>query len=201
MNDNYLGRSAVDVLGAIVGSEVVAREALATYGSLRRLQRAPPRDLLSVAGLGPARLRRLRAAFDLTACVCHERLAVGQPLQTPQDVFDAVGPLLAGEDHEVFLALGLDARHRIRIVHRAATGSLTRCVLTPGDVFRPLVREAVASAVLVHNHPSGDPNPSAEDITLTRRMKDAGRLLGIAVLDHVVVAAEGFVSLADRGVL
>ena len=201
MNDNYTGTSAVDVLGAIVGSEVVAREALATYGTLRRLQRVPPRDLLSVPGLGPARLRRIRAAFDLTTCLSHERLAVGEPLQTPQDVFEAVGPLLVGEEQEVFLVLGLDARHRIRLVHRAATGSVSRCVLTPGDVFRPLVREAVARAIVVHNHPSGDPEPSREDIELTRRMKDAGKLLGIDVLDHVVVAAEGYVSLAERGVL
>ena len=201
MNDNYTGTSAVDVLGTIVGSEVVAREALATYGTLRRLQRAPPRELLSVRGLGPARLRRLHAAFALGTCLSHERLAVGEPLRTPQDVFDAVGPLLVGEEQEVFLVLGLDARHRIRVVHRAAIGSLTRCILTPGDVFRPLVREAVARAIIVHSHPSGDPDPSPEDITLTRRMKDAGKLLGIAVLDHVVVAAEGYVSLAERGVV
>ena len=201
MNDNYTGPSAVDVLGVIVGSEIVAREALATYGSLRGLQRAPPRELLSVPGLGPARLRRLRAAFQLGLCLSQERLAVGKPLVSPEDVYEALRSVLAAEEREVFLVLGLDARNRIRIVHRAATGSVTRCAFTPADVFRPLVREAAARAILVHCHPSGDPNPSAEDIELTRRMKEAGQLLGIAVLDHVIVGAEGYVSLADRGLL
>ena len=201
MNDNYTGSSVVDVLGAIVGSEVVAREALATYGSLRAIDRAPVRELVQLDGVGHVRATRIKAAFELARRAAWERLEPGRVLRSPEDVYEALRAILGPEEREVFLVLGLDARHRIRIVHRAAVGSVTRCILTPGDIFRPLVREAVPRAILVHCHPSGDPNPSAEDITLTRRMKDAGKLLGIDVVDHVVVAAEGYVSLAERGVL
>jgi DNA repair protein RadC len=130
-----------------------------------------------------------------------ERIDVGKPLLCARDVYQAIGPTLRSERQEVFVVLGLDARNRIRVRHTAAVGGLTSCVVSPRDVFGPLVREACAAAICVHCHPSGDPTTSADDVELTRQLKKTGDLLGIRLLDHIVVGAEGFTSLADAGVL
>lgn len=195
MNDNYPDGPLVEILGTVVGDQLVAHEALAHYGSLRRLERASETDRRTVCGIGPARARRLRAAFALSRHLAEEQIRGRAVIERPADVHRLLGPSLIPEEREVFVVVGLDARNRVRLVHRAAVGSLTRCALTPRDVFTPIVREAVAHVILCHNHPSGDPTPSPQDITLTRRMKDAGKLLGIAVLDHVIVAAEGYASV------
>ena len=194
-------KTTVDVVAAVVGSELVAREALAAYGSLDALHRASQRDLMRLEGMGPARATRIKAALEIGRRAASERLRVGRVVESPDDVYEAFRALLRSEEREVFMVLGLDVRNRIRLVHRAAVGSVSRLALTARDVFTPLVREGAVRAIVVHNHPSGDPSPSTEDEDLTRRLVEAGKLLGIELLDHVVVAAEGYVSLRDRGVL
>lgn len=194
----YDKMSTADVLAQIIGSNALASEVLARYGGLRDLDRAPPRDLVAVPGMGPSRAAKVKAAFELGRRAATERIEVGGPLRSPREVFEALGPVLRNEDREVFLVLGLDARNRVRLFREVAVGSLVRCIITPRDVFGPLLREAIAAAIVVHNHPSGDPTPSHEDLELTRRLKEAGDLLGVRLLDHLVIGAEGFVSLADR---
>ena len=95
--------------------------------------------------------------------------------------------------------IGLDVRHRVLFEACIARGSLTGVEVHPREVFRPLIRAAAARRLLCHNHPSGDPSPSRQDLELTARLKEVGELCGITVLDHVVVAAEGYASLAERG--
>ena len=201
MNDAYPDARSLEILGVVVGDPAVAREAIAHYGSLLELARAPARELQRIPGLGPARARRIRAAFDLGKEAAAERVRPGKTLTCPADVHAALGPTLVHEQRELLVVVGLDARNRVRVVHQVATGTLTRCASTPRDIFLPVLRESAAHLILVHNHPSGDPEPSPDDIALTLRVRDAGRLLGITVLDHVVVATEGYVSLADRALL
>lgn len=110
-------------------------------------------------------------------------------------------PTLVAEDQEVFLALVLNSRHAVTRVEEIARGTLASVDVHPREVFRALVLHAAAAAFLVHNHPSGSPEPSHDDLALTARLRDAGTLLGIPVLDHVIVASEGYVSLAERGLL
>ena len=102
---------------------------------------------------------------------------------------------------EVFRVLLLSARNEILRRVTVSKGSLSASLVHPRDVFYPAIKANAASIILVHNHPSGDPEPSADDIELTQRMSEAGKLLGIAVLDHVVVAKRGYVSLKERGVI
>jgi DNA repair protein RadC len=108
-------------------------------------------------------------------------------------------PSLGHVGHEEFWTVALDARHRVVSERCLARGSLTGVEVHPREVFRPLLREAAAAVLLVHNHPSGDPTPSRQDIELTTRLRQTGDLCGVSVLDHLVVASEGYVSLADRG--
>jgi DNA repair protein RadC len=125
-------------------------------------------------------------------------------LRTAADVCEfilAYRPTLAAEEQEVFLALALNSKHRVTKVIEVAKGTLASVDVHPRDVYRPLILAASAATVVVHQHPSGDPEPSKEDLMLTMRLCEVGRLVGIPILDHVVIGGEQYVSLADRGLL
>jgi len=123
-------------------------------------------------------------------------------VRTSGDVATFMMPLLSDLDREVFWVLMLDARHYVCGVHLVSVGSLTTAVVHPREVFKALVASNAAAAILVHNHPSGDPTPSAEDRAVTQRLREAGDLLGIPVLDHIVLGESGrYRSFADDGIL
>ncbi|MBI5499788.1 MAG: JAB domain-containing protein [Deltaproteobacteria bacterium] len=133
---------------------------------------------------------------------CGHVLAAEAPapsLRCSAEAFEALGERLSRCRQERFLVVALDARNRIIARHLVAVGSLSTCVVHPREVFSPLVRRHAAAALLVHNHPSGDPQPSPEDRVLTERLADAGRLLGIPILDHLIVGREGYHSFRDAG--
>ena len=119
-------------------------------------------------------------------------------LDSARAVFERFAPRLCRLERERFLALLLDGRHRLQRVVEVSEGTLTSSLVHPREVFSAAVREAAAALIVVHNHPSGDPEPSAEDLDVTRRLHAAGALLGIPLLDHIVIAEEGFVSLRER---
>jgi len=180
------GKSAVEV----------ARNLLHETGGLTDLSRANPRELARVRGIGTARAARLVAAFHLG------RRAMADPparvvLREAADVHRHLRHRLQGMTQEVFLVLVLDARNVVLDEIEVARGSLTGVEVHPREVFRPLVRQAAAAAVVAHNHPSGDSRPSPEDIALTRRLRLAGEILGIPILDHVVIGRDDFTSVAE----
>ncbi len=120
-------------------------------------------------------------------------------LRCSAEAYEALGASLARRTQERFWVVALDARNRPLSRHLVAQGSLTSCMVHPREVFAPLVRRRAAAAILVHNHPSGDPTPSPEDERLTERLAEAGRLLGIPVLDHLVIGRRGYYSFRDEG--
>ena len=122
-------------------------------------------------------------------------------IRGPDDVVALVGPKLRRERRENFVVLLLNARHEVMCVETVSVGSLNASIVHPREVFRSALVESAASVVLVHNHPSGDPEPSEEDLSITKRLVEAGELLGIGVLDHVVVASRGVVSFRSRQLL
>ena len=115
------------------------------------------------------------------------------------DVFKLYAPRLSHLDREVFHTLCLDTKHRVLRDARIVEGGLTTCSVLPREVYAPALREGAAAVVFVHNHPSGDPTPSADDLALTARLKQAGSVLGIKALDHVVIGEGRYVSLVDKG--
>lgn len=180
------GRSAIEV----------ARSLLKETGGLTDLARANPRELAQVRGIGAARAARLVAAFQLG------RRAMAPPdtrvvLREPEDVYQHLHARLQGMTQEVFIVLALDARNGVVDEMEVARGTLTGVEVHPREVFRALVRQAAAAAVVVHNHPSGDSQPSPEDLALTRRLQLAGEILGIPILDHVVIGRDDFTSVAE----
>lgn len=122
-----------------------------------------------------------------------------KPVRGPDDVVSLVGRKLRTEKREHFLVLLLNARHECTAVETISIGSLNASIVHPREVFRPAVLASSASIIVVHNHPSGDPEPSDEDLSITRRLASVGELLGIALLDHVVIGSRGVVSLRARG--
>jgi DNA repair protein RadC len=130
------------------------------------------------------------------------RLAERPQLRVPAEAAPLLAQYIGETDREVFTVALLTIRHRVLGLHTVSVGCLTSSLVHPREVFKPAILAGAAALLLAHNHPSGDPEPSAEDVALTRRLASAGSLLGIEVLDHVVLGEAGrFVSLRERGVL
>ncbi|HEX5058343.1 MAG TPA: DNA repair protein RadC [Kofleriaceae bacterium] len=192
-----------ELLSIVLGTGVRDRPALAVAselvkatGSVAALSRASPRELALVNGVGTARATRIAAAFELgrRALESEQHRTI---LGHPADVFGIVGPRLAGLAQEVFIVMGIDIRNGLLDVVEVARGSVHAVEVHPREVFRPLVRMAAAGAVLVHNHPTGDPTPSPEDIALTERLRSVGDVIGIPIIDHVVVGDGKYRSIAE----
>ncbi len=171
---------------------------LETDEGLAGLSRLDAESLIALAGLGPRSARRLVAAFELGRAVERGGRRRGAALSSPAEVYRLLAPELRGLDKETFHVLLLDTRHRLRGRQRVSEGTLTASLVHPREVFGPALSRGAAAVVVVHNHPSGDPEPSAEDEAVTRRLLDAGRLLGIPLLDHVVLGEGAWVSLRQR---
>jgi DNA repair protein RadC len=187
--------------GGARGRPAVGRaraHALLSARDLVELSRLEPVEWEAELGVSPREARRLAAAFALGRRLQSARRPLRPQMGSPRRVFEEVFPRLRGLEHEVFLALLLDGKHRLRRVAPVSAGTLTTSLVHPREVFRPALRAAAAAVVVAHNHPSGDPEPSREDAQVTRRLIDSGRLLGVPLLDHVVVAERGFVSLRER---
>jgi DNA repair protein RadC len=168
-------------------------------GGLRELAGHAVADLQAIAGLGPAQATRLVAAFELGARAAAEPVVDSPAFDSPAAAGRWLLPRYGARPLEVFGMLALDTRHRLRRAVEVSQGCLTSSLVHPREVFREAVVARAASVILFHNHPSGDPEPSAEDLALTRRLCQAGALMGIPVLDHVIVGAARFVSLKERG--
>jgi len=200
------GLSDSELIAVLLGSgnrtqNVVdmAGNLLETYGGLNGLGRAAGTALAGFDGVGPARACALGAAFELGRRATGHRPRLGQRLGQASDVWTHLRARLCDKPIEEFWALGLDVRHRVRFESCLARGCLTGVEVHPRDVFRVLIEQGVAAVIFCHNHPSGEPTPSREDLDLTQRLREVGQLCGISVLDHVVVAQDGFVSIAERG--
>ena len=196
--------SESELLALLLGSGTPGRSALRVA---RSLARRPPSELagwpltrwLRVPGIGPARASALTAAFELG----RRALAwdgAARAIRGPDDVLAQVRDL-ARARREHFVVLLLNARHELQGRETISIGSLNASIVHPREVFLPAILHSAASVVLVHNHPSGDPEPSEEDLSITRRLVEVGELVGIEVLDHVVIASRGTVSFRHRKLL
>jgi DNA repair protein RadC len=185
------GRSAVDV----------AREVLATYGSLSDLAGREASELARVPGIGRAKAARLAATFELSRRLRARVPASRVTLSGPAQVYAAYGPLMEDLRREVFRIALLDAQNGLLRDLVVSEGTLSATLVQPREVFRPAILEAAASIILLHNHPSGDPTPSREDVRLTRQLVECSHLLEIRINDHLIVGRGTYVSFAEKGIL
>lgn len=177
----------------------LAERLLAHFSSLKAVfdaARAEIRDACSPAE-DPAVV--IPAIAEIARRISSEPLERNARVDSSSVVYAHFGPLLAPEKRESFHVLLLDSKNGLMAKTRISQGSLGASLVHPREAFRPAVMAAAAAVIFVHNHPSGDPSPSREDHEVTARLRDAGTLMGIPVLDHVVVAAGGYYSFADHG--
>jgi DNA repair protein RadC len=191
-------------LALVIGTGTARRSAVAVGRTLARrrptvLAEWPPGRWVKVPGVGVARGAALAAAFELGRRAANPPLT-GRAIRGPEDVLGHVEDLTRAR-REHFVVLLLNARHELQGRETVSIGSLNASIVHPREVFRPAILHAAASVVLVHNHPSGDPEPSEEDLGITRRLVEVGELVGIGVLDHVIVAGRGTVSFRARQLL
>ncbi len=194
----------VELLALILGgglSLARAMELLHGAGGLLPLAQSTPHELCRAPGVGLAGATAICAAFELGRRAARLELPYAEPIKGPRDVATFLRGSLGSSTQETFLVLGLDARRRLRLVRTVAVGSLTSVVVHPREVFRPLVQAGLAAVILVHNHPSGDADPSVADFSLTQRLMSAGDLMGIPVVDHLVVSCDTIRSFAELGFL
>lgn len=205
-DEDAAGDSATDeqlVAAVLSGPHAAARAraVLRAAGGLPGITRLSAVELAEIDGIGRASARALAASIEL--CRRFVRIEVDERpcVQSPSDVARLVRGRLVGAMQEHFMAIGLNARHRVVMFEVVAVGSLAHVDVHPRELFRLAVSTGVHSMVLAHNHPSGSPTPSEADVALTRRMVEVGALLGIPVLDHVIVASAGDASLAALGMM
>ena len=178
----------------------LAQELLIRFGSLQRLARASQQTLTQVSGIGPAQAARLAAALELSRRL---QLPDGDEpprITCPTDAVALLAPAMAALEQEEMWVMLLDTRNRVMGLRAIYKGNLNTSIVRVGELFRPAIEAPAAAIIVAHNHPSSDPSPSPEDMHVTRQIVQAGKLLDIELLDHLIIAGGGrYASLKERG--
>lgn len=179
----------------------IAQNLLANFGSLPKIKEASIEELQEVKGIGLATACKLKAAFKLGEKALTKYKRYGQKIESPEDVYNLLKQELADKKKEHFKILSLTSRNRLIGVDNVSTGTLDSNLAHPREIFRPAIQNTAASIILVHNHPSEDPEPSEDDLSITKRLVEAGKILGIEVVDHIIVTNNGFLSFKEKGLI
>ncbi len=194
--------SLAELLAVIVGGNEqieIAERLLAKFQTVQTLAKAHPNEIGSVKGVGQATALRLKAALSLGRKLM-EPVEERPQIMNPQTAYEVVRPLLEGYDQERLVVVVCDTRNKVLETCLVYQGSVNMSQVRVAEVFRRAVQINAPAVILAHNHPSGDPTPSPEDVTLTRAVAQAGKLLDIELLDHLVIGSGGrYISLKERG--
>jgi DNA repair protein RadC len=199
--------SAQEILALILGRGiagesvmVTAQRLLSQFGGLKGMAGASLEELSQVRGIGIAKASQIKAAVELANRVEGYSESAGKTLvKTPEDVASLVQGRLKDKKKEYFLAILLDTRNQLIKAAEISVGSLDSSIVHPREVFKEAISASAASVIFVHNHPSGDTEASEDDIELTKRLAQAGEIVGIDVLDHVIIGGKSYISLKREG--
>lgn len=197
--------STAELLAVVIGTGhgddhvlQLAQVLLSDLHGLPGLARASMQELQQVRGIGEAKAGRIKASFELGRRMMKRPQEERPAITTPAQAAELLMPEMSHLEQEHLRLILLDSRNRVLSMPTLYIGSLNTSVIRIGEVFRAAIRENAAAVIAGHNHPSGDPSPSPEDVQITRQMVAAGRLLGISFLDHIICGRQGFVSLKER---
>jgi len=201
--------SSQEILALILGRGikgesviVTAQKLLSKFGNLKNLAAASVEELTQIKGIGPAKAAQIKAAFELSKRL--EDASEEAPkitVKSPEDAIKAARGQLKGKKKEHFLVLCLDTRNHLINTHKISIGSLDCSIVHPREVFKEAISSSSASVIFMHNHPSGDPTPSEDDIKITKRLVEAGEIIGIEVLDHIIFCERDHLSMKARNLL
>jgi len=199
--------SAQEILALILGRGVAgesvmvtAQRLLSQFGNLKGIANASAEELSQIKGIGIAKASQIKAAFELANRLEGYSGSGDKPLvKTPEDIVGLVKSRLRDKKKEYFLALLLDTRNQLIKVSEISVGSLDTSIVHPREVFKEAISASAAAVIFAHNHPSGDPEASEDDINLTKRLAEAGEIVGIDVLDHVIIGDKNYLSLKREG--
>ncbi|VAX23975.1 UPF0758 family protein [hydrothermal vent metagenome] len=198
-----------ELLAIIIGSGSrkknaldLARSLLNKFDNLAGIESASMDEIRSVHGIGPGKATSLKAALELGRRFTSASTSVkSYPIRTAEDVYTLYIASMKNRKKEIFSVMLLNAKNRLIKTVTISEGALTGTIVHPREVFNPAIRESANSVVFTHNHPSGDPEPSNEDIALTRRLVNAGNIMGIRVVDHLIIGDNRYYSFADNDML
>ncbi|MGD2039300.1 MAG: DNA repair protein RadC [Anaerolineae bacterium] len=177
----------------------MAQRLLATVGSLAGMVRINPSELALEKGIGPAKVAQIKAALELGRRMLIESPQERPQVRSPADAANLVMTEMSLLEQEHLRVMLLDTKNRVLETPTIYIGSLNTSLIRVGELFREAIRANCASLIVLHNHPSGDPTPSPEDVAVTRQIVEAGKLLDVDVLDHLIIGRQRFVSLKERG--
>ncbi|MFZ5652430.1 MAG: RadC family protein [Bacillota bacterium] len=191
LRTGYAQKSAVEL----------ATDVISLYSGLKNLVQAGVEELSVIKGMGPVKAAQLKAALEIGRRVAAVSESLRPSIKGPEDAAFMVMEEMRHLDREHFCALLLNTKHQVVARETVSVGTLNTSVVHPRELFKAAIKRSAAAIILVHNHPSGDPTPSREDREITRRLSEAGTIIGIEVLDHIIIGDNKFVSLKAMGVL
>ena len=191
------------ILGRGVAGEsvaVMAQKLLSRFGNLQQLSEASIEELSSIKGIGLAKAAQIKAAFEIGRRLSTQAPAYkSKELTNPEKAYRLIKSKLKDYHKEHFYIIALNSRNQP--IAEVSVGSLNASIVHPREVFAEAIKNKAASVVFAHNHPSGDPEPSEDDLVLTKRLVESGKILGIEVFDHIIVAKDEFFSFKDKGII
>jgi DNA repair protein RadC len=200
--------SSLELLALIIGRGVsgksalhIAQELLTTFGNIHAVSLATIEELSRVKGIGLAKAAQIRAAFELGRRQDLEPDVGQYSISDPERLVKALRKGIQEKAKEHFKLVLLNTRNKVIGISTISVGILNASLVHPREVFKDALRHNASSIILVHNHPSDDPEPSDDDLVVTRRLVDAGRLMGVEVLDHIIITRSGYTSLKEKDLL
>jgi len=181
----------------------IAQELLAKFKNLKRISEATIEQLCEIKGIGSAKAAQIKACFEILKRLETQEKEISEDIaiSSPKDVAKIAQSILKDKKKEYFLIFPLDSRNKIAKESIISIGTLTANLVHPREVFKEAISRNAVQIIVVHNHPSGNPEPSEDDLEITKRLMKAGEILGIDVIDHIIVARDGFVSFKEKGLL
>jgi len=200
--------SAQELLALVIGRGIpkksvmnIAQELLTRFGNIKAIGQATIEELSQIKGIGLAKAAQIKACFELGKREELEPELKNFDIKDPESVVKAIRASIKDKAKEHFKLILLNPRNKIIGISTISIGTLNASLVHPREVFKDAIVHSAASVVLAHNHPSGDPEPSEDDITITKRLVEAGKILGIEVMDHIIIAKNGFISFKEKGLM